>query len=100
MSPRDPTDLARLDPAAQPLVETLDALYSLLEAVEMYQKHRNDGNEMCAFLTARHARACWDELTRRDGPQERAANARIQAYMDEPGEAAEIKNFSVSGKRR
>jgi hypothetical protein len=96
MSPRDPTDLARLDPAAQPLVETIDALYSLLEAVE---KELGNGTYNEIGPAARHARACWDELTRRDGPQERAANARIQAYMDESGEAAEIKHFSVSGKK-
>jgi hypothetical protein len=93
--PRDPSDLARISPEALALVNALDALYALLEAVE-----ENMGNGRYGDIgpAARHARACWDELTRRDSPQEIAALKQIKRFKDSNGTPATLDNFSLGPK--
>jgi len=102
--PRDPADLARIAPEALQLVETLDALYSLLELVEEDEARWCDPATLPLYrqiqLTSRHARACWDELIRRDSPQEIAALKQIAKYKKSNGTAAEINNYSISGDHR
>jgi hypothetical protein len=95
MSPRDPADLARIAPEALPLVEAIDALYALLEACEEESVRWLDPPDcpLCRRVleTQRHARAMWDRLVSRDGEQERAANAKIDAFMGIDGTEAEIR---------
>jgi hypothetical protein len=89
MTTRDPSDLARIAPEALELVNALDALYGLLEACE-----EDMGTGVYASIgpATRHARACWDELTRRDSPQEIAALKRIKRFMDLPDEPAIVRH--------
>ena len=92
MSPRDPAQLARIAPEAQALVNTLDALYALLEAAEgcleeygyVHPDRRNGATPSTLALHdhAHHARACWDNLVHREPPEEREANARIDRLLE------------------
>jgi hypothetical protein len=93
---RDPADLARIAPEALELINALDALYSLLEACEEESARWLDPPTepvLRRVLEAqKHARACWDELTRRDSPQEIAALKRIKRFKDLPDEPATIRH--------